>query len=106
LTIHPIPAEEFVMSNPERSAHAARPAMRDTSDDITAIGLAAYRDARESAESAMADAGAKGREALRSARQVRDNFADALLDSVESHPYTTLAMVAGAGFLLGAIWRR
>jgi ElaB/YqjD/DUF883 family membrane-anchored ribosome-binding protein len=94
------------MSNPERSARAARPANRGASDDITAIGLAAFRDARAGAENAMADAGDKGREALRSAREVRDTFADALLESLESHPYTTLALVAGAGFLLGAIWRR
>lgn len=91
------------MSNPARPAHA-----RSTTavDDIAATGAAAFRDARASVEDAMADVGERGREALQGARDVRDTFAEALLESLETRPYATLAVVAGLGFLAGAIWRR
>jgi ElaB/YqjD/DUF883 family membrane-anchored ribosome-binding protein len=94
------------MGNPERSAYATRPAARAARDDIAATGAAAFRDARASVEGAMADVGERGKEALQSARDVRDTFADALLESLETRPYATLAVVAGLGFLAGAIWRR
>jgi ElaB/YqjD/DUF883 family membrane-anchored ribosome-binding protein len=31
---------------------------------------------------------------------------DAIDESLETRPYTTLAMALGIGFLLGAMWRR
>jgi ElaB/YqjD/DUF883 family membrane-anchored ribosome-binding protein len=93
------------MSNQERSAHAPQ-AARAATDGIAATGAAAYRDAIASVEGAVSDAGDKGREALQSARDVRDTFADALMDSLETHPYTTLAIVGGIGFVMGAMWRR
>jgi ElaB/YqjD/DUF883 family membrane-anchored ribosome-binding protein len=89
------------MSNPARSGHATRPAA--SADEI---GGAAFRDARASVEEAMADVSERGREALQGVREVRDTFASALLESVETRPYATLAVVAGIGFLAGAIWRR
>jgi ElaB/YqjD/DUF883 family membrane-anchored ribosome-binding protein len=39
-------------------------------------------------------------------REVSDNFIDAVDQSLRSRPYTTLAIAAGLGFLLGATWRR
>ena len=93
------------MSRSERSARPAGTAARAARDDIGA-GVAAFRGARASLEDAIEDAGARGRDALQGAREVRDTFADALLDSLEARPYATLAVVAGIGFLAGAIWRR
>jgi ElaB/YqjD/DUF883 family membrane-anchored ribosome-binding protein len=45
-------------------------------------------------------------DALEGAREVRDNLADAIEQSVERHPYTTLALAVALGFLLGAVWAR
>jgi hypothetical protein len=45
-------------------------------------------------------------EAKESAGEVRDNFQDALDQSLEERPYTTLLFALGLGFALGAIWRR
>jgi ElaB/YqjD/DUF883 family membrane-anchored ribosome-binding protein len=69
-------------------------------------GNAAWRRARGSVDGAHT----KGQEAVQEAfgamREVSDNFVDALDQSLRSRPYTTLAIAAGLGFLLGAAWRR
>jgi ElaB/YqjD/DUF883 family membrane-anchored ribosome-binding protein len=54
----------------------------------------------------MSDAQDKGREAVGAVRDVTDNFVEAIDDSIAKRPYTTLAIVAAAGFLFGATWRR
>jgi ElaB/YqjD/DUF883 family membrane-anchored ribosome-binding protein len=61
-------------------------------DDITARGAAV-----------VADIGERGREALQGARDVRDTFADAVLDSIKARPYTTLAIAGLIGFAYGAL---
>jgi ElaB/YqjD/DUF883 family membrane-anchored ribosome-binding protein len=61
-------------------------------DDITTRGAAV-----------VADIGEKGREALQGARDVRDTFADAVLDSIKARPYTTLAIAGLIGFAYGAL---
>jgi hypothetical protein len=37
---------------------------------------------------------------------VTENFTDALEESLQSRPLTTLALAIGIGFAFGAIWRR
>jgi ElaB/YqjD/DUF883 family membrane-anchored ribosome-binding protein len=56
-------------------------------------------------ESAVADLAERGREASRSVRAVTDNFGDALDQSLERQPMTTLAMAVAVGFVLGALWK-
>ena len=79
---------------------------RAAADDLTARGAAALRDAKAGFDGVVEDVGQKGREAMRSARDVRDTFADAVLDAVRTRPYTTLALAALAGFAYGAMRRR
>jgi ElaB/YqjD/DUF883 family membrane-anchored ribosome-binding protein len=45
-------------------------------------------------------------ECAKPVREVRDNMADALDQSVKRRPYTTLLLAVGLGFLLGAAWAR
>ena len=54
----------------------------------------------------VSDAQEKGREVIDAARDVTDNFVDAIDKSIKDRPYTTLALFAVVGFLLGATWRR
>jgi ElaB/YqjD/DUF883 family membrane-anchored ribosome-binding protein len=54
----------------------------------------------------MSDAQDKSREAVDAMREVSDNFIAAVDDSLKNRPYTTLAIIGGIGFLLGALWRR
>jgi len=88
-----------IMSNIERAA-------RSTADDIAASGSAALRDAKAGRDDAMERVSEKGREALRGARDVRDTFDDAILNSVRMHPCTALAIVGLIGFAFAAMRRR
>jgi ElaB/YqjD/DUF883 family membrane-anchored ribosome-binding protein len=69
-------------------------------------GSAAWQQARSSVDDIMAGAQDTGREAVDAMREVSDHFVDAIDESIKTRPYTTLAIVAGLGFLFGATWRR
>jgi len=75
-------------------------------DDIAERGAAAIRNTKARVEDTVAKVADKGEEALNSARDVRDTFADAILRSVRERPYTTLAITGFIGFLCGALRRR
>jgi ElaB/YqjD/DUF883 family membrane-anchored ribosome-binding protein len=69
-------------------------------------GSAAWQKARSSVDDMVAGAQDTGREAVDAMREVSDNFVEAIDESIKTRPYTTLAIVAGLGFLFGATWRR
>jgi ElaB/YqjD/DUF883 family membrane-anchored ribosome-binding protein len=75
-------------------------------DILTAKGSAAWSRARNNIEGVMSDAGAKGQEAVDAVRDVGDNLLDAVDESLQKRPYTTLILALGIGFLFGATWRR
>lgn len=75
-------------------------------DIVASTGNAAWRRAKSSMDDAVSDAQDKGREAAGAVREVSDHFVEALDESIKTRPYTTLALVAGLAFLLGATWRR
>ena len=76
-------------------------------DILASKGNAAWQTARKSSvDDVVADAQDKGREAVGAVREVSDNFVEAIDESLKTRPYTTLAIVAGLGFLFGATWRR
>jgi ElaB/YqjD/DUF883 family membrane-anchored ribosome-binding protein len=76
------------------------------SEILGAKGSAAWQQARASVDDIMAGAQDTGREAVDAVREVSDHFVDAIDESIKTRPYTTLAIVAGLGFLFGATWRR
>jgi ElaB/YqjD/DUF883 family membrane-anchored ribosome-binding protein len=69
-------------------------------------GNAAWRRARPSVDGVVSDAQEKGREAIDAVHDVTDNFVDAIDKSIKNRPYTTLALFAALGFLLGVTQRR
>jgi len=73
---------------------------------VAAKGSAAWDRARSNIEGAVSDATGKGQEAVDAVREVGDNMLDAIDQSLKKRPYTTLALAAGIGFLLGAMRRR
>jgi ElaB/YqjD/DUF883 family membrane-anchored ribosome-binding protein len=75
-------------------------------DIFAAKGSAAWGRARSNIEGVVADASAKGQEAVDAVREVGDNMADAIDESLKKRPYTTLALAVAIGFFLGASWRR
>jgi len=64
------------------------------------------RRAKAQADAMLSGAKDSGREAVDAFRDVADTFSDAVDDSLQRRPYATLAVAAGIGFLLGALWRR
>jgi len=97
------------MTYPDRTSAPAQPLHRDArglQDEMTAAGKEALRTAKAGIEETMTDVADKGREALKGVRDVRDTFANALRDSVEVHPFATLAIAGAVGFFVGAVWRR
>ena len=75
-------------------------------DIVANKGGKAWRRARGTVGDAVSDAQDMGREAAGAVRDVSDNFVDAIDESISKRPYTTLALVAAAGFIFGATWRR
>ena len=75
-------------------------------DIFAAKGNVAWGRAKANVEGVVSDVGAKGQEAIDAAQEVRDKVVDAIDESLETRPYTTLAIALGIGFLLGAMWRR
>ena len=80
---------------------------------LSATGSQAARKARyqvnrakQSVDGVLSEAGDIGSEAADAMREVRDTLADAVEESVQNRPFTTLAMAIAAGFVIGAIWRR
>ena len=75
-------------------------------DIFAAKGGRAWDRARSGVDEAIADVEGKGQHALDAVREVGDNMFEAIDESLEHRPYTTLALALGIGFLFGAIWRR
>jgi len=75
-------------------------------DIVSARGGAAWRSAKANVEGVVSDVQDKGMEAVGAVREVSDTMVSAIDESIEKRPYTTLAVAAGIGFLVGAAWRR
>jgi ElaB/YqjD/DUF883 family membrane-anchored ribosome-binding protein len=75
-------------------------------DIFAAKGGNAWRHARSGVDEAVADVEDRGRDAIDAVREVGDNLAGAIDESLKQRPYTTLALALGIGFLFGASWRR
>jgi len=94
----------------QKDLRALRDDFARLAEQVSAIfadkGGAAWQRARSSVDGVVSDAEGKGREAIGAVSDVSDNFVDAIDASIKSRPYTTLALVAGFGFLFGATWRR
>src|SRR6516162_7744605 len=90
----------------KEAARESGKAASAASGDIQA-DLQALRDDVTRLATQIADIfSAKGQEAIDAAQEVRDKVIDAIDESLETRPYTTLAVALGIGFLLGTMWRR
>jgi len=87
------------------------PGLRDLLADTLAAARAWNFDGPEppifaQAEAALTDAQAEAADVVVPFRDVWRNFEAAVCKSARDQPTATLAIFAGAGFLLGALWRR
>jgi ElaB/YqjD/DUF883 family membrane-anchored ribosome-binding protein len=117
-----------VNGNEKHPADTAKKAAMSTSEDIqddlqalqedvvrltqqlakfaSAKGGEAWGLAKDNLDDVLGGAKAKGRDAADAVSEVRDNLACAIEESLDKRPYTTLALVLAAGFVVGAIWKR
>ncbi len=77
-----------------------------TSSDTLSEAKAQIFRIRDHIDDLITGANTKGREAADAMRDVTDNVTNAVEESLQTRPFTTLALAAGLGFVLGAIWRR
>jgi ElaB/YqjD/DUF883 family membrane-anchored ribosome-binding protein len=61
------------------------------------------REMQNGLDETVSDMGERGREAL---SDVTAHVSEALQESIEEHPLTTIALAVGLGFLFGTAWRR
>jgi ElaB/YqjD/DUF883 family membrane-anchored ribosome-binding protein len=73
---------------------------------VATKGTEVWRRARANVDGMIGEAGSKGQEAADAVREVGDTLANAIDESLERRPYTTLALAVGLGFIFGAVWRR
>jgi ElaB/YqjD/DUF883 family membrane-anchored ribosome-binding protein len=75
-------------------------------DILASRGNIAWQKARSNVEGVLSDAQSKGAEAVGAVREIGDTFGEAIDESLQRRPYTTLALAAVIGFIFGAMWRR
>jgi ElaB/YqjD/DUF883 family membrane-anchored ribosome-binding protein len=101
-------------SSVETDLQALRDDFARLAEQVTDIlankGNAAWARAKSGVKSSVDDAmsGAQdtGQEAMDAVREVSDSVIGTIDESLKQRPYTTLAIVAGLGFLFGLRWRR
>jgi ElaB/YqjD/DUF883 family membrane-anchored ribosome-binding protein len=62
--------------------------------------------AKKKFDGAVSEAGDIASEATTAVREVRDDLAEAIEESVYKRPFTTLGMTLALGFVVGALWRK
>ena len=80
--------------------------LSESGDDALGEAKAQLRRIKDNVDAIISGAGEKGREAREAVLDVTENFTDALEDSLQARPLTTLALAIGVGFVFGATWRR
>jgi len=95
----------------QKDMQALRDDFRKLADKVAGIfadkGGAAWQRAKAGVDEAVSEIREKhGEGATADAlRDVSEHFAGAIDESIKTRPYTTLALAAGLGFLLGAVLR-
>jgi ElaB/YqjD/DUF883 family membrane-anchored ribosome-binding protein len=96
--------------NIQKDLQALRDDFARLAEQVSSIlsnkGNAAWQHGRSSVDDGVVDAQEHSREAVDAMREVSDNFVEAIDESIKNRPYATLAIVAGLGFLFGAMLRR
>jgi ElaB/YqjD/DUF883 family membrane-anchored ribosome-binding protein len=96
----------------KRTSNPSDPTSTPTATS-TSTGSATRSQFQESAHGAMErvegaahSVAEQGRQAAENIREVTDTFANAIEESLDKRPMTTLAMAVAVGFFLGALWQR
>jgi ElaB/YqjD/DUF883 family membrane-anchored ribosome-binding protein len=78
---------------------------RSVTDDLADKAANLAEKTGEHIERVVQNVSDQSRQATEQFQEVADNFKTALDKSVKDQPLTTLAVVAGLGFVIGALWK-
>ena len=77
-----------------------------TGSTLVGRGEEVLEDALRSARDLIAKYGDSAKAMARDAARLKDKASDTLIEQTETRPFTTLAAIAGIGFLAGWLFRR
>lgn len=99
--------DEYVnhTSDVERQMRAAGAQIGEKASELAAKAGDKLEHAMHSAEDGARQMAEQGREAGERVQQVAGNFKTAVDKSVRDQPMATLAVAAGLGFVIGALWK-
>ena len=89
----------------DATAHDIKEKATDKFEKIADKATDQFKSMADQAEYAASRVAEQGREAGERVQEVAGNFKGAVDKSVKEQPMATLAMVAVAGFVLGALWK-
>lgn len=84
---------------------ASSPNTRTAADDLADKAAQLAEKTGEQIERTVQNFTDQGRQATEQVQVVADNFKKAVDKSVKDQPLTTLAIAAGVGFVIGALWK-
>ncbi|MDQ8699114.1 hypothetical protein [Hyphomicrobium sp. LHD-15] len=93
-------AQSTSTTNQRTSGEYAR-----TADELSEKAANLAEKTGEHIERVVQNVADQGRQATEQVQVVADNFKTALDKSVKDQPLTTLAVAAGLGFVIGALWK-
>ena len=79
--------------------------LRDAGNDVVEDVLGRLSRAKSTVDDMIADAGTKGRDAARAARDFKDNLVDDVEETVREHPLMTIAVAVGVGYIISSLRR-
>jgi ElaB/YqjD/DUF883 family membrane-anchored ribosome-binding protein len=78
---------------------------QEIADILAAKGGKSWKRAKKNIDGVISDVEDKGMEAVDAVREASDHVVDAIDESIQTRPYTTLAIAFGLGFLFGVTRR-
>ncbi|WP_295559710.1 hypothetical protein [uncultured Hyphomicrobium sp.] len=84
---------------------ASSTSTRNAADELADKAVNLAEKTSEKIERTVQDLANQGRQASDQVQVVAENFKTAVDKSVKDQPLTTLAIAAGVGFVIGALWK-
>lgn len=79
--------------------------LREAGSDVAEDVMSRLSRAKTTVDELIADAGTKGRDAARVARNLKDTIIDDVEETVREHPLMTIAVAVGVGFIISSMRR-
>jgi ElaB/YqjD/DUF883 family membrane-anchored ribosome-binding protein len=95
----------MAQSTPSPNTRTSGDYGRNATDDLADKAANLAEKTGEHIERVVQNVTDQSRQATEQFQEVADNFKTALDKSIKDQPLTTLAVVAGLGFVIGALWK-